>query len=149
MIMDYCSEGYPFVVDSVSYHEGTVYITAQTRTLDTLSVHLFKSDHPDYGMIGKLKPGHKIHYVQLPGEWSLDAEGEQYRVKRGWPRDYKEPKSLTKLWVSVAKEVRNHKNWCSADCNKFLPNLYAGNRILHRRSRRSVQMDYPSCHKAD
>jgi hypothetical protein len=27
--------------------------------------------------------------------------------------------------------------------------LYAGNRILHRRSRRSVQMDYPSCHKAD
>ncbi len=148
MLMDYSSAENPLIVDRISSNEGGMYVSAESNTGDTWSVLIFKSDHPDYELIRKLKSGDKIHYVELPGSWPIEAGGEKYRLKRGWPRGYKEPKSLTKLRANVAKEVEDHQNWCSVDCIKFLPGLYKAQRILEHKSKRSVQQDYASCHRA-
>jgi hypothetical protein len=50
-------------------------------------------------------------------------------------------------WNEVEKEIRDHPNWCSKDCELFLRDAYRIQRLIKKRDKKDVQNDYNSCHR--
>ncbi len=54
--------------------------------------------------------------------------------------------SIKELREQVEKEINDHKNWCSSNCDTFLPQCYRSHRIIDGMSAKQVQKDYDLCH---
>jgi hypothetical protein len=150
MLMDYgVSASTPWIVDHVSVKDKhSRFLSAQTPHEDQSLLLTFKSNHPDYEEICKLKPGAKVHFTPSNIRWTIDSEGEAYRLKKGWPRSYRMPPELAKLRQDIADEIGKHSEWCSATCETFIPGWYRGKRLLENMSREEVQNNYDLCHRS-
>lgn len=54
--------------------------------------------------------------------------------------------SDTTLRKEVEEEIRDHLNWCSKNCQTFLPGKYRTRRLFDGVSKESLQEKYDSCH---
>lgn len=51
-----------------------------------------------------------------------------------------------KLREKVEKEIREHPQWCSPNCQTFLPEEYRKARLAFDYKAKAVQEDYDLCH---
>ena len=53
---------------------------------------------------------------------------------------------IKELRAAVEEEIKNHQEWCSPECQTFLPDAYRKARIVYGDSAEKVQRDYDLCH---